>query len=160
MAKISTDLRLSTAEIDRLMRTEKLVRIATAGPGQRINLTPMTFGWANGKVYIFGRGQKIANLRRNQVTTLLVDVGEQWRELKGIMMQGVAHVLESAQEEAADADLAAARLNLGEKHGLLKSGQVQPYGATAAGRSRRWIVFEPNHTVSWNNEKLPAGGGG
>ena len=90
MAKLSPKLALSDAEIDVLMRTERRLRIATVGPGADINLTPMTFGWASGRVYIYGRGQKVANLRRSSTATVLVDVGEQWRELKGIMMRGHA----------------------------------------------------------------------
>ncbi len=131
------------------MTRETRIRIATVGPGTKINLTPMTFGWANGKVYIFGRGQKIANLRRNPTATVLLDTGEAWRELKGIMMHGNASVLESVEDEAADPDLPDAKRNLGEKSGLNK-----PYDASASGRSRRWIVFEPTGIVSWNNEKL------
>ena len=155
MARIADDLRLSASEIDAAMTVERRLRIATVGPGTRMNLTPMTFGWAAGKVYIFGRGQKVANLRRNPVATVLVDTGEAWRELRGIMMQGSARVLESADEEASDPDLAAAQLNLGEKSGLTENGAPKPYAATAAGRSRRWIVFTPEHVVSWDNQRLP-----
>ncbi len=155
MAKIADRLRLTQNEIDALMSRERNLRIATVGPGTDINLTPMTFGWAGGRVYIFGRGQKIANLRRTSTATVLVDVGEGWRELKGIMMRGQAHVLEDAEAEAADAHLAAARLNLGEKHGLRdEAGTLKAYDATASGRSRRWIVFVPGRVVSWNNERL------
>lgn len=155
MAKIADHLRLSHDEIDALMAREPRLRIATVGPGTDINLTPMTFGWAGGRVYVFGRGQKIANLRRNPTATVLVDVGDRWRELKGIMMRGRARVLEDAQAEAADPHLAVARLNLGEKHGLHgDDGVVTPYAATASGRSRRWIVFTPKTVVSWNNERL------
>ncbi len=136
------------------MRRETRIRIATIGPGSKINLTPMTYGWADGQVYIFGRGQKIANLRRNPTATVLVDIGNSWRELQGVMMHGTAQVLESSEEEEACPGLAEARLNIGEKSGLVKDGQVIPYGATASGRSRRWIVFEPADIVSWNNERL------
>jgi nitroimidazol reductase NimA-like FMN-containing flavoprotein (pyridoxamine 5'-phosphate oxidase superfamily) len=115
----------------------------------------MTFGWANGKVYIFGRGQKVANLRRNPTATVLVDVGEAWRELKGVMLKGRAVVLEDADAELAEPDLFAAQLNLGHKHGLNEEGEIEPYRASASGKSRRWIVFTPEKVVSWDNSKLP-----
>lgn len=155
MARIADRLRLNTAEIDAILAREKHLRIATVGPGTDINLTPMTFGWAGGRVYVFGRGQKIANLRRNPVATVLVDTGEGWRELKGVMMRGRAHVLEDAAAESADPYLEAARLNLAVKHDLRDaSGRVKPYDASASGSSRRWIVFVPEKIVSWNNERL------
>lgn len=154
MAKIAPSLKLTSDEVDMLLRTEARCRIATIGPGQQINLTPMTFGWAGEKVYIFARGQKIANLRRNAHTTVLVDVGESWKELKGIMLRGQATVLESAEEEQTDPDLQAACENLGNKHNLTRNNKPIAYAATASGRSRRWIVFTPEHIVSWNNENL------
>lgn len=157
MARIASTLQLSASEIDAVMSKESRLRIATIGPGEDINLTPMTFGWAGGCVYIFGRGQKIANLRRRGTATVLVDTGDQWRELKGIMMRGNAMVLESAEAENADPHLAEAQINLGEKHNLTKDGEPAPYRATAAGKSRRWIVFTPNTTVSWDNGRLPGG---
>ena len=129
-------------------------RIATIGPRDQINLTPMTFGWAGGKVYIFARGQKIANLRRNTTATVLVDVGNEWRALKGIMMRGHAHILETSEDEIADQNLGDAQLNLGEKHNLIKDSAIIPYAPTASGKSRRWIVFTPTKVVSWNNERL------
>ena len=43
---------MTEAEIDALLRAESQLRIATLGPGTGINLTPMTFGWAGGKVYL------------------------------------------------------------------------------------------------------------
>lgn len=158
MAKISSSLNLSSDEIDHLVQTESRLRIATIGPRDEINLTPMTFGWAGGDVYIFARGQKIANLRRNSTATVLVDVGSEWRALKGIMMRGNARILENVVDEAADQYLEEAQLNLGEKHNLVKNGATIPYSATASGRTRRWVVFTPETLVSWNNERLESTG--
>lgn len=154
MARIDPSLHLSQSEIDELMASESRCRIATISSGSDINLTPMTFGWAGGAVYIFGRGQKVANLRRNDVATILVDVGDAWNELKGIMMRGTARVLESRDAEIQDEHLAHAQRNLGYKQGLVKNGELAPYSATASGNSRRWIVFRPKSVVSWNNENL------
>lgn len=112
---------------------------------------------ANGNIYIFGRGQKITNLRRNNTATILVDIGDSWSSLKGIMMRGKARVLEDQVEESEDEGLKEAMWNLGRKHGLRKNGQQVPYSATASGRSRRWIVFQPTKVVSWNNENLKRG---
>ena len=155
MARIDERLRMTAGDIDRLMATESRLRIATIGPGTDINLTPMTFGWAGGRVYLFGRGQKVANLRRNPTATVLVDVGDSWRSLKGVMMRGNARVLEDAEAEAADSGLLEAQLDIGAKNGQRdESGEVKPHSVTASGRSRRWIVFEPEHVVSWDNARL------
>ena len=70
---LSRKLALDDAQIAEIMTTSWNCRIATIGPGTRINLTPMWFGWAGNRIYIYGRGQKVVNLRRNQECTIIVD---------------------------------------------------------------------------------------
>jgi hypothetical protein len=102
MARIPAELGLTAEELDEQMSTSWNMRVATFGPGDRINVTPLWFGWAAGRVYFFGRGQKIANLRRSPVCTVLVDRNERYAELEGAMFQGHATVLENAEQEDAD----------------------------------------------------------
>ncbi|HEY7270734.1 MAG TPA: pyridoxamine 5'-phosphate oxidase family protein, partial [Dehalococcoidia bacterium] len=94
MPKLSPKLALSDAELNELMSSSWNMRIATVGPRNRINLTPLWFGWVNGKVYFTCRGQKVANIRRNPNATVLVDKNERFPELVGAMFQGKAKVLE------------------------------------------------------------------
>ena len=151
------EIALTDEQIDTLMLESWNIRIATHGPGYDINLTPMWFGWAGGKVYITARGQKIVNLRRNSNCTLLLDTNEQFAELQGIMMRGEAEVLESAAAEAADPDLAEVREQMGHKYNGGHGEPVEdppPNGATARGRSRRWVVCTPRKIVTWDNAKL------
>ena len=152
------ELALDPEQVEEMMTTQWNLRIATHGPGHRINLTPMWFGWAGGRIYIYGRGQKIANLRREPECTLIVDRNEKFPELEAIMFQGRATVLEDAAAEAADPHLAEARVQMGRKynggHGRPPADDPAPNDASAGGRSRRWIVIEPERTVSWDNHKL------
>lgn len=157
---LSRKLALDDGQIEELMTTCWNCRIATVGPGQRINLTPMWFGWAGGRVYIYGRGQKVVNLRRNPTCTIIVDRNEKFPELQAIMMQGTATVLEDAAAEAADPHLAEARAQIGRKynggHGQPPVADPQPMAATARGSNSRWMVFQPESTVTWDNFKLAA----
>lgn len=155
---IPEELALTPVELDELMLSSWNMRIATTGPGRRINLTPLWFGWGGGKIYTFCRGQKVANLRRNPVATVLVDRNERFPELQGAMFQGRATVLEDAEAENADPDLEAVRVQMGAKyaggHGEASAGPRRN-AATARGRNWRWVRFEPSHVVTWDNTKLP-----
>ena len=155
---ISKKLALSDEQLEELMTSSWNMRIATVGPGTRINLTPMWFGWGGGKIYTFGRGQKVANVRRNPECTIIVDRNEKFPELQAAMFQGSARVLETAAEEAAEPDLEAVRLQMGIKynggHGQPPSAEPQANAATASGKSSRWIVFTPDRLVTWDNFKL------
>ena len=112
---ISRKLALSSSQVDEIMTTQWNMRIASLGPKLRINLTPMWCGWAGGRVYFFGRGQKIVNLRRNPGCSVIVDRNEAFPELQAVMIQGQANVLEDATEENNDLFLAEARQQMGKK---------------------------------------------
>ncbi len=152
------ELALDPEQIEDMLSNDWNIRIATTDANGNINLTPMWFGWAGGKIFIFGRGQKVVNLRRNPKCTLLVDRNEKFPELQAVMMRGTARVLETADEEAAEPDLEAARRQMGIKynggHGRPPADDPPPMGASAGGRNRRWIVFTPERTVTWDNFKL------
>ena len=62
---ITKAIALTDEQLQEILLNEWNMRMATVGPGQRINLTPMWFGWAGGKIYTHGRGQKVVNLRTN-----------------------------------------------------------------------------------------------
>ena len=155
---LSRKLALTPDQIEEIMTTSWNCRIGTVGPGTRLNITPMWFGWAGGKVYIYGRGQKIANLRRDPTCTIIVDRNEKFPELQAIMMQGTAAVLEDAEAEQAEPDLAVAQRQMGVKynggHGQPAVEDPPPNSATAGGKDRRWIVFTPDQQVTWDNFKL------
>ena len=102
---LSKDLAMSADELDEFMESCANMRIATFSPGGRINLTPLWYGWAGGKVYTMCRGQKVRNLRRNQAATVIVDRNELFYELQGAMLQGTAIVLEDAGAELVEIDL-------------------------------------------------------
>lgn len=161
MGSLASGVHLTDEELDELMTTSWNMRVATVGPGTRINVTPLWFGWAEGKVYFYCRGQKIVNLRRNPVCTVLVDRNERFPELQGAMFQGTARVLETADDEAADSGLQIARAQMGPKYA---GGHGEPvpddtstlrWDMSARGKSWRWVAFTPDHLVTWDNHKLP-----
>ena len=162
MAKIPAELGLDSSELDELMTTSWNMSVATVGPGDRINLTPLWFGWGGGNIYFYCRGQKIVNLRRTPTCTILVDRNERFPELQGAMFQGRARVLEDAQAEAADGHLEEVRWQMGRKysggHGEAEAaaGERVRNEASARGKSWRWVVFSPDRVVTWDNHKLPA----
>jgi nitroimidazol reductase NimA-like FMN-containing flavoprotein (pyridoxamine 5'-phosphate oxidase superfamily) len=154
---IPKELALSPEQLDELMLSSWNMRIATVGPGTRINLTPLWFGWAGGNIYTYCRGQKVINLRRDGNATILVDRNERFPELQGAMFQGTAHVLEDPDAENADPNMETIRLQMGAKyaggHGEA-TAEPRRNEATARGRHWRWVRFEPFRVVTWDNKKI------
>jgi len=155
--KISGSPGLDREQIDELMREAWIVRLATHGPGERINLSPLWFCWAGEKIYAFTRGQKVENLRRNPACTMTVDRNERYPELQGVMWEGTARVLEDAAAENADEHLdSEVRDRMGEKYaqGGFGGPEKRRNESTAMGKSWRWIVFTPERGFTWDNRKL------
>jgi hypothetical protein len=136
---IPQELSLTKDELDDLMLTSWNMRVATIGPGTRINVTPLWFGWAEGKIFFYCRGQKVVNLRRNTTCTVLVDKNERFPEL---------------QEQCSGTGEGARRPGPGRaRHGRSPLADGQAPVATggcgaqnessARGRHWRWVVSRP-----------------
>src|SRR3954452_11938800 len=160
MAKIARELALTDEQLDELMTTTWNMRVATVGPGDRINVTPLWFGWGGGNVYFYCRGQKITNLRRSPTATVLVDRNERFPELQGVMLQGQARVLEDADAEAAAPHLEDVRWQMGTKyaggHGEAAppAGERVRNGASARGRGWGAGGFPPLHAARWEKQRV------
>lgn len=156
--KTSGNFPLSEEETDAFLRQAKIIRVASQGLNGRINLAPLWFCWAGGKIYAFTRGQKIRNLRRDPNCTMMVDRNEHYPELQGVMLVGTVRVLEDAAAEAADEHLdSMVRDAMGAKYAMGGFGTAgsSRNQSTAMGDDWRWIVFTPERGFSWDNKKLP-----
>lgn len=152
------ELALDATQMQDMLTNDWNLRIASTDVSGNINLTPMWFGWAEGKIFISARGQKVVNLRRNPKCTVLLDRNEKFPELQAIMLQGTARILEDADEEAAESGLDEAKAQMGAKynggHGKPPVDNPPPMAATARDKNRRWIVFSADKTVTWDNFKI------
>lgn len=153
---IPRELSLTPEQLDELMLSSWNMRIASVGPGTRINLTPLWFGWAGGSIYTYCRGQKVVNLRRHSETTVLVDRNERFPELQGAMFQGKATVFETPEDESSDPNMEAVRWQMGAKYagGHGEPSEPRRNDATVRGRNGRWVRIEPVRVVTWDNFKL------
>jgi PPOX class probable F420-dependent enzyme len=95
----------------------------------------------------YGRSQKAVNLRRNPRTTLLVESGVRYDELKGVLIRGTAEVIE-------DLDLCVRVLTrVHTKHvGGLAEGIEEVMRAQA--RKRVVLKITPERVASWDHAKL------
>jgi nitroimidazol reductase NimA-like FMN-containing flavoprotein (pyridoxamine 5'-phosphate oxidase superfamily) len=140
------------AVLHSIASTAWTLRIATRGPGDRLNLTPLWFYWAGGRFYAFTRGQKLANLRRDPSCTVTIDGGERYPDLHGAMVHATTRILEDAAAERQDAHLdSVVREGMGEKYAKGAGPGAGSRNESTAFRDWRWIVIEPIAVVSWDN---------
>jgi PPOX class probable F420-dependent enzyme len=84
-------------EVVRFVERERVARVATAGQAGMPHVVPVCHALIDGKVYL-GSGddaRKVLNVRENPHLAITVDLyAEDWSQLKGVMLQGTARVLE------------------------------------------------------------------
>ncbi len=87
--------------IVKLLAQERVCRVATAGRSGMPHVVPVCQVVAGGKVY-FATGndnQKVRNLKANPQMAVLVDLySEDWRFIRGIMVQGRARFVPRGRE--------------------------------------------------------------
>ena len=114
------------------------------------HLVPMWFSVeADGCVYMttYGRSQKVVNLQRNRKAALLVESGESYEDLKGVLLRGTAEVID-------DHELCVRVLTrIHEKHFAGLHGDV---GEVMRAQARKRVVLKitPEKVASWDHRKL------
>ena len=157
---ISKRLAMSPDQLNDLMMNTWNMRIATIGPGVEINLTPMWFGWAEGKIFTFGRGQKVVNVRRNPVCGIIVDLKSGSRSYKLLCFKGEPGC-ETSAEEQAEPGMDKIREQMGLKYAggmeSLSSGRSSE-SRDGSRRVRSLDCLYPNKQIT-DNFKLPRADG-
>jgi PPOX class probable F420-dependent enzyme len=81
----------------KLVAAERVCRVATSGAEGRSHLVPVVHVLAGDKIY-FGSGddaRKVKNLRDNPQVAITIDLySEDWEQLRGVMVQGTARLIE------------------------------------------------------------------
>ena len=89
-------MRLTKAQ-SKMLRCERVARVATAGAGGMPHLVPVCHVLVDDKIY-FGsgrKGRKVLNVAANPRLALTVDVySDDWDHITGVMVQGRARVIE------------------------------------------------------------------
>ena len=89
-------MRLKRA-VANLIEWERVCRVATTGAAGIPHVVPVCHVLADGKIYFASGndGRKVLNLRANSRVALTVDLySDAWVNLKGVMLQGTATLIE------------------------------------------------------------------
>jgi PPOX class probable F420-dependent enzyme len=127
----------------KLLREERVARLATHGDQGRIHLVPVCYAY-DGKDIFIGTSldsKKVKNVRRNSSVAFVVDFYvEDWSKLKGVMIQGRAEVIERGKE------FEEAKKLLYEKYPQYEATAPIEEGESAI------IKIKPEKVVSWDYE--------
>lgn len=88
------DTSMTPAEIGALLDEGRSLQVATNGADGYPHLTTLWYHLVDGSVTFrsFTKSQRIVNLKRDPRITVLVEAGESYDQLRGVMIQGTAEL--------------------------------------------------------------------
>jgi PPOX class probable F420-dependent enzyme len=147
---------MTANEVSDLLATSKKVQVATVNPDGTPHVVTLFHGLVDGKIafFTYRRSQKARNLERDPRITCLVETGEDYGELRGVLIYGTARLIEDFNTVVEIGTRVVTR-TMG-----VSSDAVAGYVQQTA-RKRVAYVVEPVRVASWDHRKLggPSGSG-
>jgi PPOX class probable F420-dependent enzyme len=149
---MSTRERIKMSEEEQLafLDEEMTVIVSSLGPRGWPHAMPMWFVVREGEIWMwtYASSQKVRNLERDPRAALLVEAGETYDQLRGVMIGAEAELIREP-----DQVLALGR-EVGSRYVPGVEGPEVEAALEAQARKRVGIRFRPRHTVSWDHRKL------
>ncbi len=151
MTKRRSTIAMTPDEQEAFLQEGHTLQVATNGPGGYPHLVAMFYGVIDGKVHFttYAKSQKVQNLRRDPKITVMVETGKLYSELRGLVIQGQAEIIEG------DLELAA-RVVEGSRAGTGRAQDTTSPTEDARRTLAKRVVIRVNpvHVYSWDHRKL------
>jgi PPOX class probable F420-dependent enzyme len=146
-------IRMTPQEADAFLAGSKTMILCSIGPDGVPHPMPMWFGVEpDGAIVMttFTKSQKIRNLERDPRVSLLVEAGEQYAELQGLLIYGSAELVPET-ERVVDILITVTKRSGGIPEGAEQAARA---GILSTAKKRTGIRVRPGHVVSWDHRKL------
>jgi nitroimidazol reductase NimA-like FMN-containing flavoprotein (pyridoxamine 5'-phosphate oxidase superfamily) len=141
---------MSGDEVTAFLEGARKLQLATINPDGTPHLVTMFYGLDEGRIafWSYAKAQKVRNLGRDPRVSCLVETGEDYNELRGVLLYGEAKRVDEPEQVLAVGLLVARRMTPGVADELLL-----PY-VEQTGRKRVAYVVERTKVVSWDHRRL------
>ncbi|NUP00952.1 MAG: pyridoxamine 5'-phosphate oxidase [Nonomuraea sp.] len=141
---------MSDDEVTAFLEGSRKVQLATINPDGTPHLVTMFYGLDEGRIafWTYGKAQKARNLARDPRVSCLVEAGDDYDDLRGVLLYGVAEQVDDRDRVMDIGMLIARRMTPGVPDDLLS-----PY-VEQTGRKRIAYVVERAKVVSWDHRRL------
>ena len=141
---------------DFLSSGAKVLQLATLGIDGSPHQAPMWFTMDNGRIVFrsFTKSQKIVNLQRDPRLSVLVEDGDTYSELKGVMIQGRATLItDSVYVLKIYGELSARYPMIADEPSDMSVEELENTFGRFANKNTA-VVVEPTRITSWDHRKL------
>ncbi len=160
MAKQRDRVQMTPDEVTQMLAGCRKVQLATIGPDGYPHLVTMYYTLLDGRIafWTYRTSQKARNLARDPRISCLVEAGEAYFDLRGVLIQGEVRTI-TDPDEVYKLGLAIGVVVTGGRAGAgssLSGDAAGSYVANAA-RKRYGYVVDPRRIISWDHAKLLPG---
>jgi Pyridoxamine 5'-phosphate oxidase len=138
---------MSAEEVSAFLGEQMVMQCATNGPRGLPHLVPLWFVIDPLRSWTYEKSQKARNLERDPRATLGLEVGVQYHELRGVMLE--CDVLVERDPDAVERF----GLELFARYAGDVTDEIRSMVAKQADK-RVSLTFVPTRTVSWDHRKL------
>jgi PPOX class probable F420-dependent enzyme len=146
------EIELSEDERRELIDSERILAVATLGPRGWPHLMPLWYVQRDGEIWIYtyAKSQKVRNLERDPRATLLIEVGREYTELRGVQIEAEAEI--HRDHETVLAVVREVTIRYAEGIDSIEGDAAAALAAQA--RKRVAIHFRALRVASWDHRKL------
>ena len=143
-------IQMTAEEVAEFLDRQRVVICATVGPRGWPHLMPLWYVVRAGDIWAwtYAKSQKARNLERDARATLQIEDGEQYHELRGVMIEAVATIHRDVEQVAEIGTEIYGRYGAG----ALGEGFADVVLAQAAKRVA--LEFRADRVASWDHRKL------
>ena len=151
MASKRSKIEMTDDELAAYLETGQILNIATINPSGHPHLVAMWYVMVDGKptFWTFGKSQKVANIRRDNKITGLVETGDSYSELKGAEIVGSARLIEDYDEIVRIGAAVAVKYNGPGAASEAAMGFIRKQAEKRIG-----IAIDVERVVTWDHSKL------
>jgi len=147
---------MSDGERARYLEDGHTIVVGSVGRDGMPHLAPMWYVMQDGRIVFrsFTKSQKIVNLQRDPRITVLLESGEAYEELRGVMIRGRAVLIDDPAHTLRVYGLLAAKYAMvGGQPVTLDDDELEATFGRFASKNTS-VVVEPERIASWDHTKL------
>jgi PPOX class probable F420-dependent enzyme len=153
MASKRDQIAMSEQEVARFLDDQRVINVSTLGRDGWPHVTALWYVMRDSEpwIYTYAKSQKVRNLERDPRATLLVESGEQYQELRGVMLKTSAELHSDLDTVAEVAEELFSRYQ-GAEAGPIDDATRAALRTQASKRVA--VQFHVKEIATWDHSKL------
>jgi PPOX class probable F420-dependent enzyme len=145
-------IQLTDVEQRELLDAERVVTVGSTGPRGWPHLMPLWYVVRDDEIWVwtYAKSQKVKNLERDARCTLLIETGEEYQDLRGMMIEAEAQLVRDTDEVFEFGK----ELTIRYTDGIDSIEGDAAAGLQAQAPKRVAIHFHPKRVATWDHRKL------